>query len=111
MDKGAKRLQENRCPVHGLWMTQLSPCIGDEYCYVGCPRKNCDISAKTKNPDGPAYDVNHNKKVIEEEFHFQFWKMLKEKAPDVWEPLAKRIQKSRDPVAHRLLAEINSPQE
>jgi hypothetical protein len=107
----AKRLRENCCPVHGLFMSQISPWIAEEFCYVGCPSKDCDISAKSKGYEGPAYDVDHNKAAIEEEFRVEFWKSLKENAPEVFEALAKRLKKGHDPVAHRLLAEINAPQE
>lgn len=53
----AKRLSENRCPVHGLWMPQigLTPVVdGQQECITACPRKDCAVEAITPGPDGPA---------------------------------------------------------
>lgn len=58
-----KRLQRGACPVHGLWMSQVG-LNGSEHCsecgtpkklevIVGCPRKDCDITAFTLTIDGP----------------------------------------------------------
>lgn len=53
----AKRLQEGRCPVHGLWMPQIDgwhyPEDGKRYTLVGCPRSDCAIVARAFGFDGP----------------------------------------------------------
>lgn len=50
-----RRLNEGRCPTHGLPMPQADgwfyPKNDDPYTVVGCPRKDCNIRAK-------AYDRN-----------------------------------------------------
>ena len=56
-EKQAKRLSENRCPVHGLFMSQvgLTPIVdGRQEFITACPRKDCGIEAITPGPDGPA---------------------------------------------------------
>lgn len=63
-----RRLNEGRCPVHGIWMPQFSswylPCghsepgflTGDEdaaYTIVSCPRADCGIMVKAFDVFGP----------------------------------------------------------
>jgi len=51
-----KRLNDGRCPVHGLWMSQVDSWYEDElggFTLVGCPRKDCDVIAKARSVDGP----------------------------------------------------------
>jgi hypothetical protein len=73
-----KRLDEGCCPIHGLGMGQVDvwyyivespPPLGVPmteveilqsmekravYTIVGCPRKDCGITAKASSPEGPA---------------------------------------------------------
>jgi hypothetical protein len=48
-----QRLSEGRCPVHGLYMPQIGPWVGEE-CLCGCPRDDCKIEVWMPAPDGPA---------------------------------------------------------
>lgn len=62
-----KRLNESRCPIHGLFMSQVGehyiysdPCntcgekkFIDQLYIVKCPRKNCDIKGVTESYDLP----------------------------------------------------------
>ena len=52
-----KRLREGRCPIHGLWMSQIDvwyyPKDGRPYTIVGCPREDCQILARAYSIDGP----------------------------------------------------------
>jgi hypothetical protein len=56
-----KRINEGRCPIHGVSMTQVS-CwdkqIGGaldstDVCVVECPRRDCHIQAVAASADGP----------------------------------------------------------
>lgn len=53
----SKRLSEGRCPVHGIWMSQTDgwyeQADGKDYTIVGCPRRDCNITAKAFSFDGP----------------------------------------------------------
>ena len=60
-DAQQARLSENRCPVHGLPMSQigLTPIVdGLQEYVVACPRKDCGIEAITPSPEGPARVAN-----------------------------------------------------
>lgn len=52
-----KRLNEGRCPTHGLWMGQIDVWYvnehGTAFTIVGCPRGDCTIKAKAYSFDGP----------------------------------------------------------
>jgi hypothetical protein len=51
------RLENGRCPVHGLWMSQIDswyyPEDGVPFTLVGCPRGDCAIYARAYGFDGP----------------------------------------------------------
>ena len=51
-----RRLNEGRCPVHGIWMPQVGnpeTYQGIERVLVGCPRRDCAILAYAQDVDGP----------------------------------------------------------
>lgn len=56
-----KRINEGRCPIHGLYMPQVGyweeqkggALDGAVVTEVECPRKDCNIRAKAAGPDGP----------------------------------------------------------
>jgi hypothetical protein len=49
-----ERLQDGRCPVHGLTMSQVGLTDDGLVFIVGCPRKDCSIKATELVPFGPA---------------------------------------------------------
>lgn len=76
-----QRLAVNDCPVHGLFMPQISQWVdeGEEhYTWVGCPRRDCQIAAKTRSIDGPAFDPCHRKDEICDESCLRYWLFLHE---------------------------------
>lgn len=75
------RLKEGRCPVHGLPMSQISRWYDNtrrDYCYGGCPRKDCNVAAKFHEPFGRAFDACQNKWKIESENRWQYLSLLEE---------------------------------
>jgi len=74
--EGLERLQSGRCPIHGLWMSQVEgwyyPDDEPPYTIVGCPRRDCRIKAKAK-----AYDYEGPWKLLEE-----FEALLQGELPD-----------------------------
>lgn len=56
-----KRINEGRCPIHGLYMPQVGrweeqiggPLDGAQFTIVECPRNDCNIQAKAVGPQGP----------------------------------------------------------
>jgi hypothetical protein len=52
-----ERLAEGRCPIHGLWISQVEgwyhPTEGRDYTIVGCLRKDCTITDKAYSIEGP----------------------------------------------------------
>lgn len=48
------RLDECRCPVHGLTMGQIGWYYATAVAFVGCPRRDCGIMATAPHPWGPA---------------------------------------------------------
>jgi hypothetical protein len=49
-----RRLKEQRCPVHGTYMSQI-----DGYWFtkdgIACPRKDCTVRATTRGADDEAF--------------------------------------------------------
>ncbi|HXM35617.1 MAG TPA: hypothetical protein VN920_10550 [Pyrinomonadaceae bacterium] len=50
-----KRLEEGRCPIHGLVMTQVGNTDDGRHLFiVACPRKDCSVQATEAKPFGEA---------------------------------------------------------
>ncbi|MFL9911884.1 hypothetical protein [Paraburkholderia sp. RL17-337-BIB-A] len=49
-----KRLDEGRCPIHGLDMTQVGLANDGRLFIVACPRKDCSVQATEARPFGEA---------------------------------------------------------
>ncbi len=60
---------------------------------VGCPRKGCNIAAKTKTALGRCYDVVSAKNSIQDENIIEIWSNVRRFMPDVWSDQRKRILK------------------
>jgi len=75
------RLNEGRCPIHGLTMNQVTPWYesnGVEFTVVACPRKDCEIKAKAFDIEGPwellpefDYLLNQNSKGTAKIYEFK----------------------------------------
>ena len=88
----AERLKNGCCPVHGVPMSQITGWEKD-WCFVGCPRRDCDIAAKAKDPNANYFEPRLGKKKIQEAHTVQFWAMLKDIDPPVYEQLVKRVNR------------------
>lgn len=49
-----KRLEDGRCPIHGLAMTQVGLVHEGAVFVVACPRKDCVVKGHSVEPFGPA---------------------------------------------------------
>jgi hypothetical protein len=66
--KRQQRLAKGACPTHGLPMSQISPWFDDKaghYCWGGCPRRDCVLAAKFREPYGPGFDLCVHKNLID----------------------------------------------
>jgi hypothetical protein len=75
---------------------------------VGCPRKDCNIAAKTKTAFGQCYDVVSAKNSIADENIVEIWSNARKLMPDVWSDLRKRILKRGEAHDLKLLAHVES---
>lgn len=49
----ARRLEQGRCPIHGIDMPQVGLNTCGPGFVVECPRKDCNIQGKSLEPSGP----------------------------------------------------------
>lgn len=105
-DAQAERLRAGCCPVHGLRMTQITAWSDgdDSWCYVGCPRKDCDIAAKSRTPLAECFEPVQAKSLLEDDSMVKLWGLLKTRAPEEFVYLEKRVRRRPDERSTRLLS-------
>lgn len=79
--KQQHRLEEGRCPKHGLPMSQISRWYDDPrgpYCYGACGRRDCNVAAKFREAFGEAFDVCQDKWTIDSQERWRFLSVLQQ---------------------------------
>ena len=108
----AKRLAKGCCPVHGLFMTQISEWQDTDtdspFSWVGCPRKDCSIAAKTRGYGEAAFDVCHDHREIVDRSALHYWLFCRATDPGIYRYVVKGLERKakKNPDAAASLARL-----